>query len=73
MSYTEADLNNVKNALLNLAMGKRVVSVSLANKSIQYAQADMEKLEKLLAVIQADLDAAAGQPSFYLTSTSKGL
>lgn len=73
MAYSQTDSDNVKSAIVSLATGQQVVSVSIKGKSVQYAQADITKLQELLGEINADVAAAGGASRFYLTSTSKGL
>jgi hypothetical protein len=73
MAYTHEDLENVTAAIIALARGERVVSVTAGNRTVQYAQADMDKLRALQSEIRVELNAAAGRQRFVLTSTSKGL
>lgn len=73
MSYTETDLENVKNAILELATGKRVVEVSIGGNSTRYANTDIDALKSLLSEIRAELQSASGRHRFVLTATSKGL
>jgi hypothetical protein len=73
MAYTQTDLDNVTAAIIALARGERVVSVTAGSRTVQYAQADMDKLRALQAEIRAEINAAAGRQRFVLTTTSKGL
>jgi hypothetical protein len=73
MAYTQADQENVQAAIMALATGSRVVSITMGDKTIQYGQADIDKLRALLSEIRVELNAAAGQRRYLLTSTSKGL
>ena len=54
--WTTTDRDNVKAAILALATGSRTASVSLGDKSIQYTNADIAKLEALLSWIVADIE-----------------
>lgn len=48
MSYTTQDLANIRQAILDLATGQRVVSFTSANgKSTTFGQTDLVKLEAL--------------------------
>jgi hypothetical protein len=73
MAYTQADLDNVTAAIVALARGERVVSVTAGSRTVQYAQADMDRLRALQAEMKAEIGATAGRQRFVLTSTSKGL
>jgi hypothetical protein len=73
MAYTDTDLAAVQAAKLELALGKRVVRLTVAGKSFEFAQAQMADLERLGAEIQNELAQTAGTPGYILTSTSKGL
>lgn len=74
--YTEADRAAVKQALMDLMLGKRVQSVAIAGRTITYAGGVTKSdLEGKLADIEAYLDAQAGRPRQHAwrVITSKGL
>lgn len=73
MAYTATDLANIQAAILALAAGTRVVSVSVNNKTITYGQAQIKELQALCDEIKADVAAAANTKRFVLTRTEKGL
>ena len=73
MPYTQSDYDNVKSALLNLALGNRVVRVVVEGKVCEFGQADIDQVRKLLSDIAAELDAASGNNGLIYTSTRKGL
>jgi hypothetical protein len=73
MPYTVADLESAKAALLALAQGARVASVGAADRSVQYQQADMDKLRALIADMEASIQSSEGRRRFVLTTTGKGL
>lgn len=73
MAYTQVDLDSVTAAIIALARGERVVSVTAGSRTVQYAQADMDRLRALQAEMKAEIGAMAGRQRFVLTSTSKGL
>lgn len=74
MAYTEADRAAVKAAILALATGERVVSVSAADgRSTMWAQSDMDKLRGLLSEIERDIASVSGRRRYVLTTSSKGL
>jgi hypothetical protein len=73
MAYTQSDLENVEAAIVALASGQRVVAVTIDGVTVQYGQADLDKLRALRVEIQRESRSSASRPSFYLTRTSKGL
>lgn len=74
MAWTTADRDAVKAAIVALATGARTVSVTLADRTVTYQQADLEELRQILAMIEADIAAAgdAARPRGWLLSGSKG-
>jgi len=73
MSYTAIDLTNVQAAIIALATGSRKVSLSIGDKTLTYAHAQINELRVLRDEIQAEVNDTAGRNSFILTQTSKGL
>lgn len=71
MAYTSANLASVEAAILALATGERVVSVSLEGKSIDYGHADIAKLEALRSRIISELNSSS--TNCIVITTSKGL
>ena len=70
--YTQADLTAVTAAIVDLATGKRVVTVTYAGppqRSVQYAAVDLPQLRALQAEIQRDLNAT---PTYRRVSFGKG-
>jgi len=61
-TYTTTDRDNVKDAIIELATGKRVVSVDVGGKTRDFHQTNLPALRNLLAEIVADLaaDSASG-------------
>lgn len=59
-TYTQAEVNEVKAALLALAKGDRTVAVRLADREETFQPADLEKLQALFVQMQADVAAATG-------------
>jgi hypothetical protein len=72
MSFTQTDLDAVKEAIIDLASGQRVVSVSIAGKTIQYGIADLNQLKALRKEIQSEIQALSGIKRYYHVRTSKG-
>ena len=70
--YTERDLNKVKRAILYLAEGKRVVSVSPAGREVKYGQAELPQLQDLANEIQSALSKSTS-PRYSLIQSDKGL
>lgn len=55
MAYSQSDLDSVRRAIIALASGERAVMVSAGGRMIQYAVADMDKLEALEKRIESQL------------------
>ena len=74
MAYTTEDLEKVKDAIIKLAEGKRVVSYTIAGRSLQYSQAQLNELLSLRDIIQAEITSQTStQRHFFLAQSSKGL
>lgn len=72
MSWTTEEITSVKAAIIALATGKAVASVSYAGppaQTISYQAADLDKLKALLAQMTA---ATAASTSYRRVSVSKG-
>ena len=70
--YTSADLAAVKAAIVQLATGARVVTVTYAGppqRSVEYATVDLDKLRALQAEIQREIN---GTPTYRRVSFNKG-
>ena len=73
MAYTAADLENVTQAVIALATGRRAVDVTIGGKRISYQQVDLDKLQALRGDIVAEIAAGNGENMFYVTTCDKGL
>ncbi len=73
MAYTDTDLTNIQTAIMALATGTRVVSLSIGGKTIQYGQAQLNELKALRDEIKSEVNSTAGRAQYVLTSTDKGL
>jgi len=71
MAYSSTDLSNVQSAIVALATGTRVVTVSLGDKSVEYSKVDLSKLEELRKNIYSELHSSS--VNCILIKTSKGL
>ncbi|ODN41175.1 gpW family head-tail joining protein [Piscirickettsia litoralis] len=47
--YTQQNIDDVRQAIIDLATGKRTTSVSFNGTTVNYATADLPKLELLLS------------------------
>ena len=65
MAYTQQNLIDVEQAIVDLAKGKRVVRVIIEGKSIEYSPANIDELKNFRAEIKAELQSAAGRPRFW--------
>jgi hypothetical protein len=72
MAYTSQNLADVEAAIINLAAGRRVVSVTIEGKSIAYGQAQLPELKQLKAEIVLELQTTTSR-RFFLAQTDKGL
>jgi hypothetical protein len=70
--YTENDLTLIKQAILELAGGRRVVSLSINGREIRYGQAELPQLQALAIEVQNDIN-QPNQPRYSLIQSSKGL
>lgn len=59
MAFTSTDLANIEEAMIKLAVGKRVVSVDVAGKTRQFQSVDLNKLQKLRDIVKADVNSAS--------------
>jgi len=57
--WTTTDRDNVKDAIIELATGKRVVSTELGGKQRDFHQSSIAALRALLVEINADIAAAS--------------
>ena len=55
MAYTPEQLAEVRQAIVDLGLGKRVVSVTHNGRTVQFAQTDIDKLRDLERTIAASL------------------
>lgn len=72
MAFTATDLANVDAALVSLARGQRTVRITIADKSTEFANVDIDKLRAFRDSIAAEISTDT-TPRFFLTTTSKGL
>ena len=56
MAFTSTDLTAIEQAMVAIASGERVVEVTIAGKTIRYQAADLNKLQQLRNMIQADVN-----------------
>ena len=75
MAYTEQDLEAVRQAIIDLASGNRLVRVQIGDQVTQYAEVDLPKLEALEARIESAVAAAQGRrrPRVFRAVHRKGL
>lgn len=73
MAWTQADADQVRAAIVALATGTRVVTVSYAGppaRSVTYGATQLDELRSLLSEMERT---ASGTPGYRLATTSKGL
>jgi len=64
MAFTSTDLTAIEQAMVAIASGERVVEVTIAGKTIKYQAADLNKLQQLRNMIQADINNSADGSGF---------
>lgn len=62
MSWSQTDLDKVKDAILALATGERVTQVTVDGRTTQYAATDLDKLKALRDEMQSELGNASPRP-----------
>jgi hypothetical protein len=55
MAYTAEDLANIESAIATIGTGKSVAKVSIAGKTVEYREANIDMLLNLRAMIQREL------------------
>ena len=55
MAFSASDLSSIESAIIALATGTRTVRVTMGDKTIQYSESDISKLQALRAMIQAEI------------------
>lgn len=74
MAWTQTDLDAIAAAILKLATGERVTSVTFSDRTVTFQSASLDDLLQLQAQISQAIAAAAGTPKNYrLAATSKGV
>lgn len=72
MAWTQQEVDQVRAAVMALATGARVVSVSFTGppaRTVSYAPADLKSLRELLAEMERS---AGARPAFRRVAFSKG-
>ena len=72
MAFTSANLTSVEAAILSLASGSRVATVTIDGETIEYTSTTLPALLALRAQIKSDVDKAAGTARYHRLVTSKG-
>lgn len=75
MAYTDEQLQQVRQAIADLALGQRVTKITHNGRSVEYAAADIDELRELARVMGSSLASQAnGRRSRTRRAiTSKGL
>jgi hypothetical protein len=73
MAYDSTDLANVEAAIRSLTSGTQTVRLTMGDKSIEYARADLKALRELKSEILNEMQTAEAIPRYFVTRTSKGL
>jgi hypothetical protein len=73
--WTQADIDTLKAAILGLASGEKVQTVTYGGppaRSVVYHAVDLPEMRKLLAEMVADVAQQAGGTRYRLAKTTKG-
>lgn len=75
MAYTPEQLAEVRQAIIDLSTGKRVVSITQNGRTVQFDRTGLPELEALEYRIKADMKAQTGKrrTRTRLVMTNKGL
>lgn len=75
MAYTPEQLAEVRQAIIDLSTGKRVVSITKNGRTVQFDRTGLPELEALEYRIKADMKAQTGKrrTRTRLVMTNKGL
>lgn len=73
MAFTVADLTRIESAIIALATGTRKVRMTMNDKTVEYAPADLDKLRLLKNEIASSLTSSVSRPRALVAQTSKGL
>lgn len=55
MAFTQADLDSIDTAIVALATGRRVGSVTVAGERIDYGTTSLDELRRLRAIVSAEV------------------
>jgi hypothetical protein len=69
LAFTSTDLSNIDAAIVALATGTRIVRVTINGKQIQYAEADISRLQELRSIIQKEIGTT--QPRAYARNAGR--
>ncbi|MGE4534663.1 gpW family head-tail joining protein [Halomonas sp.] len=74
MAYTAEQLDQLRQAILDLSLGKRIARITHNGRTVEYESADLEKLRAMERQVAADVQAQAGRRSrTRYAVTNKGL
>ena len=71
--YTKNNLDDIEQAILSLAQGRRVVSISMNGRTVAYGPTDLASLKQLRDEIKTELARSRGRKRYALLTSSKGL
>lgn len=73
MAYTQADLDSINQAIIDLATGKRSTRITIDGYTKEYQTADLSELKALKSEIESVVSSPSVRPRFVRVSTYKGL
>lgn len=75
MAWSQSDIDTLQAAILRLASGEAVLTVSYSGppaRTVTHHAVDLKAMRELLATMQADVNAAAGGKPYRFAATRKG-
>lgn len=74
MAFTQTDLDNIDTAIVALATGTRVGSVTIGDHLIKYADTTLDAMRSLRQIVKADVEAAAANwsPRTFASNGGRG-
>lgn len=64
-TWTDDEIASIKAAILSLAQGERVASVTFNGRTVQYAAAQLPELQDLLASAEATSDTGGSRLAWF--------
>lgn len=73
MAYSTADLESIRQAILELVSGSRAVKVRFADRTVEYAETDLESLRDLEQQVRQEITNNKKRPRQWRIYTDRGV